>query len=216
MKRAIAYEGMRTPWGKAQTAREIFPGMYFVSTSGHGGVKLGIKMNKLVPDFMRNDGGWYEEDIDWCIPYVALNIETEFLNNPKFNDDVAKAIEVFRNWKPAMYERYLGITLNPGESMKKDESIWLETNADKFQVLAAWGSGQTVRTKLVTLESMKETSDYKVPANFVVVIAAIGGRTNHIDHDKKEEAYFLVPDAEYQSRGRFGFIVDPARHEKVS
>ena len=103
MNKQLAYEGMRTPWGKAQSVTQVVPGMMFVGTPGHGGIKLSVKLNKLVPDYMRAKGGWYEEDCDWSIPYVVLGSLTRLLDNPKFNDDMELAMKTFRNWKPAMY-----------------------------------------------------------------------------------------------------------------
>jgi hypothetical protein len=212
MKREIAYEGMKTPWGKAQSAQEVITGMYFVTTAGHGGMKLSIKLNKLIPDYMRNQGGWYEEDIDWCIPYVILATH-DLLTNPKFGEDVDKAVALLRNWKPMMYERFFDVVLKPGESMKKDEMTWQSYNADKLQVLAAWGSGQNVRLSPPAYGD-GPLVEYVVKPGFVLVVAAVGGRTNHIT--EHEEAYYLVPDAEYQAHGPHGFIVDPTHHQKVS
>jgi len=191
---------------------EVIPGMYFVSTAGHGGIKLNRTLNMLIPDFMRTQGGWYEEDIDWCIPYVVLTTHDMF-TNPKYGEDVDKAMAVLRNWKPTMYERFFSVVLKPGESTKKDESIWLEKNADKIQTLAAWGAGSNVRISPPAYGN-GPLVEFQVPSGQVLVIAAIGGRTNHIA--QTQEAYYLVPEVEYQSRGRYSFIVDPTRHRKVS
>ena len=46
----------------------------------------------------------------------------------------------------------------------------------------------------------------------VGVYAYIGG--NRCATDAKPK-YFLIPEAEYDSRGRFSFIIDPARHQEV-
>jgi hypothetical protein len=40
------------------------------------------------------------------------------------------------------------------------------------------------------------------------VIATIGGRREH----RRDERRFLIPQAEYAARSRFGFVIDLERH----
>jgi len=63
-----------TPWGKAQSAEEIGPGILKYSTASHGGYFLDTIANaKVSPIFKKatfcQQGmkGWYEEDCDWAI-----------------------------------------------------------------------------------------------------------------------------------------------------
>ena len=69
---------MKTPWGESQVIDKFAEGIEFVSTAGHGGMKLSADRNSKVPYSWRQnsfngDGlrGWYEEDCD-----VALVIMT--------------------------------------------------------------------------------------------------------------------------------------------
>lgn len=61
--RPVVYQGMDTPWGRAQSAEVIIPGVGVVSTAGHGGIKLSQARQFELPDYMRREGGWYEEDL---------------------------------------------------------------------------------------------------------------------------------------------------------
>lgn len=49
-----------SPWGAIQDKRELAPGIWQVSTAGHGGIKLSRERNAAVPAYMRAEGGWYE------------------------------------------------------------------------------------------------------------------------------------------------------------
>ncbi len=49
-----------SPWGVIQDKRELAPGIWQVSTASHGGIKLSRERNAAMPDYMRNEGGWYE------------------------------------------------------------------------------------------------------------------------------------------------------------
>lgn len=67
-------EQIITPWGPAQTAERIAPGITFYSTASHGGYHLTAPMNAKVPAVLKRASfcgqglkGWYEEDCDWAI-----------------------------------------------------------------------------------------------------------------------------------------------------
>lgn len=66
------YVGMRTPWGKADSARELSPGIGVVDTPSHGGIKLDRRRQAALPAEARREGGWYEEDADASIPLCAF------------------------------------------------------------------------------------------------------------------------------------------------
>lgn len=63
-----------TPWGKAQSAEDIAPGITAYTTASHGGYFLNRTANaKVAPPLKRSTfnsqglDGWYEEDCDWAI-----------------------------------------------------------------------------------------------------------------------------------------------------
>ena len=74
---------MRTPWGESQHIEVKEPGLYFVSTSSHGGFKVETPLlDKIPADWRRASfngqgiGGWFEEDCDWSL--VALTFPQHF------------------------------------------------------------------------------------------------------------------------------------------
>lgn len=80
-REAVA-EGSRTPWGSADIVEELAPGVWSVSTPGHGGVKCDAAANKRVRALMAAEGldasqieiapGWYEEDVAWAVVAMAI------------------------------------------------------------------------------------------------------------------------------------------------
>ncbi|CAN5509757.1 hypothetical protein BH10CYA1_BH10CYA1_40590 [soil metagenome] len=63
-----------TPWGTAQSAEDIAPGITKYSTASHGGYFLNKEANAKIPPELQWSTlnlqglkGWYEEDCDWAI-----------------------------------------------------------------------------------------------------------------------------------------------------
>ncbi len=63
-----------TPWGQAQSAEDIVPGITKYTTASHGGYFLNKEANAKVPPELRWSTfkmqglkGWYEQDCDWAI-----------------------------------------------------------------------------------------------------------------------------------------------------
>lgn len=102
-----------TPWGYSDSQEQIQPGIIFYSTPSHGGYHVSAALNRTMPDSLRLDGGWYEEDCDWARVVVAFP-----LHFPPETVEEAKA--TLRAWCPRAYERFYGVTLNPGESYMLD------------------------------------------------------------------------------------------------
>ena len=75
-----------TPWGAAQHAERYIRGITWYSTAAHGGFKVCAGLNARIPEYMRDAGGWYEEDCDWSI--VATVFPEAFLER----EGVEKAV----------------------------------------------------------------------------------------------------------------------------
>jgi hypothetical protein len=131
-----------SPWGKIQEKRELAPGIWTVSTAGHGGVKLSRERNAAMPDYMRNEGGWYEEDCEWAKAAVVHPIGFQRVVKIEGKPDRTEfeyAMETFRNWHPCQYERFTGILLEKGQSLVRDEQIFKAENENNFVLRSAWG-----------------------------------------------------------------------------
>lgn len=186
---------MRTPWGKSQSVRQVGEGIVRVDTAGHGGYKLDRKRNALVPEYMRAEGGWYEEDEAWCI--VALVFPAFF---PA--DAVESAFKTFRNGYPEAFEAFTGTTLKEGESFARDRQLFEARHRGDLVVTSASSGRDIFRGR-------------DIPSGFVQVTAVVGGRVGY-RLPEGPERLFLVPDEEYKGRGPHGFVVDPAKHREVS
>lgn len=182
-----------SPWGEIQDKSELAPGIWAVSTAGHGGIKLSRERNAAMPDYMRNKGGWYEEDCEWAKVAVVYPIGFQSTFKDRHGVDQTEydcALETFRNWFPEEYESFFNIVLQPGQSHCRDQRIFELETRNKFVVSAAWGSWAAW-----------------VPDGKVGVIAK-----RVVDSAK---AWFLVNVPDYDKRGRHGFVIDPARDQEI-
>jgi hypothetical protein len=184
----LLFEGMPTPWGTAQECGEILPGIGWVSTAGHGGMKLSSERNAQVPDYLRRADGWYEEDCEWAIVFCVF---AEELQNTKHANAINRNEHrrTLAHYYPDEYERFYGLTLQPGESWRRDRQLWHAAHAHELQAVGA----QMVRPDVVG------------------VIACVGGRHPCNHHYLGDLRYFLVAEADYDARGDNPFIVDPGK-----
>lgn len=109
-------EGGRSPWGEIQYVREDPPGLAWVMTAGHGGVKLSPERNRAIPAALRKSSRWYEEDCEFAIAemYHADTAERR-----------AEAAAVVRDEWPDKYEAATGIKVELGQSRARDEALWM-------------------------------------------------------------------------------------------
>ena len=201
--RSVVRVGMHTPWGPAQTARHLAPGIGWVTTAGHGGCVISSSRLELMPECLRLEecpgrtGLFFEEDVEWCRVFVAF--ESDLL--AAGDEHTVRCIraghhtDTLRDSYPEAYEAHFGVTLLPGHSRAKDERAFYAEHAEDLIVVSAFGDWQA-----------------GVPEGMVGVVARVGGKAGGA---AGAERYFLVPEEEYDARGRFGFIVDTARHEEI-
>ena len=179
--------GKSSPWGKIQAEELVTDGIWIVSTPSHGGFKLDREANAGMPAELRLDGGWYEEDCAWS--HVVVAYPTLFSEDKQRN-----ARTSLRDWEPDLFESFFGEPVKPGESVIRDQETFDKKHQDDFVVTAAYGDWAGW-----------------VPSGFVGVLARKGGRNSR----DGEERYFLVPEQEYDARGKFSFVVELGRHTPV-
>ena len=70
---------MQTPWGAADTIKEVADGIISVSTPGHGGLQVADDLLAKMPDALRNANAysgkgscWFEEDVEWALVAAAF------------------------------------------------------------------------------------------------------------------------------------------------
>jgi hypothetical protein len=193
--------GQRSPWGNIQDSTEIADGIHNVGTPGHGGVKLDRQRNAKVPAYMRQRGGWYEEDSDWCIPAIVFEKEwREWADGTKQttgDQQIDHAKATFINWHPEAYAKWNDVPLESlaGKSRRYDEKVWNEVHANDLIVISAVGDWHKDCSK-----------------GNVLVTATVGGKRAQGFPGARQ---FFVPADEYAAREGFGFVVDPSRHNEV-
>src|SRR5271156_4167983 len=71
--------GSSSPWGPIQTITLLGPDAVAVNTASHGGLRISLTALVRIPEPLRetpySGGGWFEEDCDWCIPYLVLGLD---------------------------------------------------------------------------------------------------------------------------------------------
>ena len=186
---AAPKEGGSSPWGTIDGVTTILPGMWFVSTPSHGGIKLSLERQQQIPESLRradHDTGksWYEEDCEWAIPYCYFAEELKKagrgIDGKLWNEEMHR--KTLRTWYPEQYEQFYGVTLKPGESAVRDEQVFYKEHADDWIVVCAWGSWSE-----------------GTPRGYVKVAARKGGR--HGEMDETEERLFYVKEETYSKRG---------------
>ena len=71
-------EGCPSPWGVIDGVTSLGPDAVLVTTPSHGGIWVTPAALERIPEALRasgySGGGWFEEDCDWCIPYLVLGL----------------------------------------------------------------------------------------------------------------------------------------------
>jgi len=118
-----------TPWGTSQLTEKIAPGIMSYVTASHGGYHLSPSRMASLPDAFKTakpflSDGWFEEDCDWAIVFLAF--PTEFfthLGPEAYVKHYHEAERTLRNWHPDTWEAHFGRKLKVGESYKKDKEL---------------------------------------------------------------------------------------------
>ncbi|MGW8431543.1 DUF7007 domain-containing protein [Curtobacterium citreum] len=185
--------GSRTPWGEAQNADHIAPGIVIVDAAGHGGVKLSPERNAAIPTPLRNRSGWYEEDSERFIveaihPDAYTKVRWGTGQTRTAEDIRTSALEHLRDRYPDQYEKVTGETILPGQSYERDEQLWKQAHENDF----VYAGSATAETE---------------PDHVILTgrVAATG-----------ETAEFLVPRSEYKTvSDPRKFVVDPTKHRQL-
>ena len=86
--------GSSSPWGPIQTVTPLGPEVVAVTTASHGGLRVSLTAFARLPEAIRQTaysaGGWFEEDCDWALPYLALRLDA-FETDPAHGAEVRAA-----------------------------------------------------------------------------------------------------------------------------
>jgi hypothetical protein len=110
--------GSSSPWGPIQTVTPLGPDAVAVTTASHGALQVSPGALERMPAPIRQTAysanGWFEEDCDWALPYLALGLdafEPEPARGPALR---AAAIRTVRAYHPD-HVALLGLAAEAGE-----------------------------------------------------------------------------------------------------
>lgn len=104
-----------SPWGEIQTAEQLLPGIWTVTTSSHGGFLLSEQRHNAMPPCLGRADRHYEEDVDYAL--VVLAFEREFSAAGPINQLMVRgAHDTVRNWYPDQYSDHTGKPVAAKES----------------------------------------------------------------------------------------------------
>ncbi|WP_262267009.1 MULTISPECIES: DUF7007 domain-containing protein [Microvirga] len=178
--------GPYTPDGSsADYGYKYAEGVWKYNTPGHGFMVLDEERNQQIHEAWRNTRGFYEEDVCWAI--VAHHYPELFTTR-----DRRDAKRTLINYMPHEYMAVTGETLAQSDSMRLQEEAFIEASRDKWVSISASSAGN----------------------GMLKITATIGGNRAFRSVSHKEKT-FLVAEAEYEHRAKFGMIIDPEIHQEV-
>ena len=109
--------GSSSPWGAIQTVTALGPDAMWVTTASHGGLRMSPTALARMPESVRqtaySEGGWFEEDCDWALPYLALRLdafEGDAARGAKVRAAAVRTVQVYHPQHAVL----LGVAREPG------------------------------------------------------------------------------------------------------
>lgn len=176
-----------TPWGPSQGSDKIAPGITFYSTASHGGIKLSEGRQQQMPEALRLEKPWYEEDCE--VARVVLAFPDHFSDK-----QLEAAQSTLKDYYPQAYEQFYGVELEEGESKARDKALYHDRHEHDLLAVSAISIGDL----------------------HVKVSATPGGDRSYIHADKKQEFVVPKEEYDAHMKAHKAhcpFVVDPSRHE---
>lgn len=102
-----------TPWGPAQYTEELAHGIISISTASHGGIWLSEDRRMQIGQYDDNwlhTAEWWEEDCDWCVPYVWFQADIRKHGKAyKFEENLETARNFLKRFHPHFAARMAGM-----------------------------------------------------------------------------------------------------------
>lgn len=174
-------------WGPVQSAEQLLPGIWHITTASHGGIILSDERQAAMPAALRAAGVSYEEDVDWARVYVAFEAEFRGARNPCIDIEMQLAHDTVRSYYPKEYAAFTGVPVEPRDSHLLRSIAAHNAAIGEYVVVAAWG----------------DWADW-VPAGKVGLAARKLTGVNHLGFGIFDEASDMRAFAEatrYESRG---------------
>lgn len=129
-----------TPWGAPQTRDQLLPGIWHVTTAGHGGMLLSDERQRAMPEVLRSADAAYEEDIDWAAVYLAFETEFRTASKPRIEIHLQLAHDTIKAWRPHDYAAFTGETVTLQDSHVLQKIAAYEKAIGQYAVVAAYGA----------------------------------------------------------------------------
>jgi len=104
---------MHTPWGIADSKVKLAEGIVSVGTPSHGGIWLSTERIQQLPEGLDNfmhDTRWWEEDCDWCVPYIIFKDDIEAYGEAyHFTENLNTAYDTARRFHPEIISQKVEI-----------------------------------------------------------------------------------------------------------
>ena len=128
-----------TPWGYPDTAEQVLPGIWTVSTPSHGGFILSAERQAAMPAALRLAEPFYEEDVDWSL--VILGFVAEFRRLPTAGAQlrVEHARASVLAWHPDRWAAFTGETVPVAASPVLRRRAAYEAAIGDYVSTAAYG-----------------------------------------------------------------------------
>lgn len=127
-------------WGAVISADQILAGIWHVSTASHGGIILSEARQAAIPETLRRDEPYYEEDVNWSLVYLAFEAELRRVDRPGMGAAVLLAHDTARAWRPQAYSAFTGTDVTPRDSHVMRSIAAYEAMIGEIVVIAAYGS----------------------------------------------------------------------------
>ena len=96
--------GSSSPWGPIQSVTPLGPDVVTVTTASHGGLLVSLSALARMPEATRqtaySKGGWFEEDCDWALPYLALGLDAHEPEAARGAEVWAAAVRTVQRFHP--------------------------------------------------------------------------------------------------------------------
>ncbi|MEP9404550.1 DUF7007 domain-containing protein [Sphingomonas silueang] len=128
-----------TIWGPPYTTTERLPGIWHVTTASHGGFVLSDERQAGMPDSLRCESVFYEEDVEWTRVVLAFEAELRAAADPYLAIELPIAHQIACNWLPEQYGAFTGKTIAARDSHILRRRAAYQAAIGQYVAGAAWG-----------------------------------------------------------------------------
>lgn len=129
-----------TPWGAPDHAEQVLPGIWRVSSPSHGGYVLSDERQGEMPEALRRDDHFYEEDVDYALVLYGFASEFRRLPVPGIALQIENARCSVRCWHPDRWTALTGEEVTVGESHVVRRRAAYQAIIGQYECVSASGS----------------------------------------------------------------------------